>query len=587
MYVRASRFSWEFIICTTLCPYSIKYCIPLNWHILRAFAMVDAFNEAQKRWCETLVSDPDLCDAVAFLGPEGHRVPFIRAHLASLSKPFRAALYGEFREGCQHEIVLKDVNAEAFDVILRSACNLDPKLTPQRALHALQAAKVYMIDDLEKYCQHYLENLNGLDCTLILQTMTTAAQLSLELPVEVQKTYWANLLVKSTHAVGSPAFVEAHGSIIAKLIKMDEFEVNEETFWNRLVEWSANAVLKPSLLGPYADSTPCTDPKRAKKDTEDSNDVGANTHAQQGAILKQMSPYIRYGKMQKSFFVDRVRKYLDREKSDTITDYLMLGREPQGMLTEARGGLKDVSQSARNEERLIFSTLVNDTPFNLPWTPTNPLKLKFRELVEVDKLEFKYRYNGPFGGLSLNLGHKGLHVQADSIYSGTPTEPELTLQVSSIQCETLVVWGDYRFHSQHVFGITVFGKKISGRLKLANQVVERLSTDLLTTSETPASESLWTKSEECPCPQAWKVSGKALCEVHVWVRQLKHCRNVRKWRGKMKGMMAACASKRNCPNWFGQLDFQLWGFTVHHLTFSKLLDGGETDTYCLIGTSMS
>ena len=453
--------------------------------------MVDAFNEAQKRWCETLVSDPDLCDAVAFLGPEGHRVPFLRAHLASVSKPLRAALYGEFREGCQHEIVLKDVNAEAFDVLLRSACNLDPKLTPQRALHALQAAKVYMIDDLEKYCQHYLEDLNGLDCTLILQTMTTAAQLSLELPVEVQKTYWANLLVKSTHVVDSPAFVEAHGSIIAKLIKMDEFEVNEETFWNRLVEWSANAVSEPSLLGPYADATPCPDPKRAKKDTEDSNDVAANTQAQQGAILTQMSPYIRYGKMQKSFFVDRVRKYLDREKSDTITDYLMLGREPQGMLTEARGGLKDASQSARNEEKLTFSKLVNDRPFNLPWTPTNPLKLKFMQPVEVKKLDFWYDFVGPSCyHPSLTLSHEGVRVQAKSIDSGTPFNQVSTLQVSSIQCETLVVSAVGPSHDYAVTGIVVYGKKIIGRLKLANQVVERLSTDLLATLEPPANESL-------------------------------------------------------------------------------------------------
>ena len=478
----------------------------INHSLSISDTMVDAFNEAQKRWGETLVSDPDLCDAVAFLGPEGHRVPFIRAHLASLSKPLRAALYGEFWEGCQHEIVLEDVNAEAFDVMLRSACNLDPKLTPQRALHALQAAKVYMIDDLEKYCQHYLEDLNGLDCTLILQTMTTAAQLSLELPVEVQKTYWANLLAKSTRVVDSPAFVEAHGSIIAKLIKMDEFEVNEETFWNRLLEWSANAVLKPSLLGPYADATPCTDPKRAKKDTEDSNDVGANTQAQQGAILTQMSPYIRYGKMQKSFFVDRVRKYLDREKSDAITDYLMLGRERPGMLTEARGGLKERSLSARNEEKLTFSKLMNDLPFRLPWIPSMHLKLKFTQPVEVNKLEFKYQYvcPGPYSRKptpNFTLEHEGKRVQATEVKltdSGSPAHTERMLQVSlkcSIECETLLVRAHTTpvSHLSHLFAvvdITVFGKKISGRLELANQVVERLSTDLLATLEPPASESL-------------------------------------------------------------------------------------------------
>ena len=58
--------------------------------------MSEAFKEAQDRWCENLISDADLCDAVAVVGPECQRVPFIRAHLATISKPLKAALYGDW-----------------------------------------------------------------------------------------------------------------------------------------------------------------------------------------------------------------------------------------------------------------------------------------------------------------------------------------------------------------------------------------------------------------------------------------------------------------------------------------------------------
>ena len=45
--------------------------------------MSDAFKHAQERRCESWLTDEDLCDAMAVVGPEGHRVPFLRAPLAS------------------------------------------------------------------------------------------------------------------------------------------------------------------------------------------------------------------------------------------------------------------------------------------------------------------------------------------------------------------------------------------------------------------------------------------------------------------------------------------------------------------------
>ena len=62
---------------------------------------------------------------------------------------------GEFQEGQTRELILPHVSVDAFDVMIRSAYHMEPKLTPHRALHALAAAKLYMIDGLEKYCYHY------------------------------------------------------------------------------------------------------------------------------------------------------------------------------------------------------------------------------------------------------------------------------------------------------------------------------------------------------------------------------------------------------------------------------------------------
>ena len=58
--------------------------------------MARALKQAQDKWRETWLRDEDLCDAVAVVGPERQRVPFIRAHLATISQPLKAALYGDW-----------------------------------------------------------------------------------------------------------------------------------------------------------------------------------------------------------------------------------------------------------------------------------------------------------------------------------------------------------------------------------------------------------------------------------------------------------------------------------------------------------
>ena len=64
--------------------------------LISDLAMAEAFKQTQDKWCETWLTDEDLFDAVAVVGPERQRVPFIRTHLATISKPLKAALYGDW-----------------------------------------------------------------------------------------------------------------------------------------------------------------------------------------------------------------------------------------------------------------------------------------------------------------------------------------------------------------------------------------------------------------------------------------------------------------------------------------------------------
>ena len=196
--------------------------------------------------------------------------------------------------------------------MLRCACHVNPELTPERAIQALQAGKLYMIDALESHCLSYLRALK--EPGSVLRAMTTAAKASFCLPFEIQHSFWCHMLFRSQEVVESPAFLEAHGSIISRLIQLEEFQVAESRLWSRLLDWTLRAVQQPELLGSYADLTVGSE-KRLKASTEA---LGANEQALQEAILREMSRHIRFVAMSKDFFFDKARRYLSREDSEAV-----------------------------------------------------------------------------------------------------------------------------------------------------------------------------------------------------------------------------------------------------------------------------
>ena len=367
---------------------------------------------------------------------------------------------GEFREGHTRELVLEDVTVDAFDVMMRTAYHLEPKLTPPRAITALKAAKLYMIEDLEKYCWDYLGDLEGLDSTLILQTLTESLKSSFDLPEELQCTYWSNILAKSASVVQSPFFVETHGSVISKLIKLDEFHVNEETLWSRLVEWSASAVQKPELLGPFADATPAQPAKRAKMNDDNSNSSGPSETSQRDAILQFMSPHIRFIQMKKDFFVDKVRQHLDRKDSDAVIDYFLLGRESEGLLAKRREGLKD--PIVKPEESFPYA---------------QERKLKFERPILVTKVELSYiQYTGVWTQPSF----RWTVTAANQTFEQSTNFNGTSVMVIALQdpCDELVI--DIS-GCRYVQTVHVTGKKCTPQVELADLAVQRLSKDLLVT----------------------------------------------------------------------------------------------------------
>lgn len=431
------------------------------------------FRQAQDKWSESWMVDQDLCDAVALVGPARHRVPFIRAPLAAISKPLKAALYGDFLEGHTRELILEDVTLDAFDVMMRSAYHLEPELTPRRALYAFTAARLYMIDDLQKYCLGYLQHTENLDCTTSLQLLTESLKFSLDLPLEIRHLFCRKILAGSSCVIESPFFLESHGSIIASLIKLDEFYVYEERLWDRLMEWSAAAVQKPELLGPFADVTSYAAQKRAKSTTHD-NSIGPSEVALQEAVFRLMLPHIRFTQLSKHFFIDKVRKHLDREQSDAVMDYFLVGRHPQGVFPKARFSLQCLQQHGRGGELLMHR--MNKVTGGIG---ESQYILDMGGRVEVTAVCVDFCLPGRGESLTWLVSVAGTKSEKNTVEQGRGGRSTIRVLFENV-CSELIL----EFSSRSDFfvqSIYVHGKRMFPELERANEVVRQLSQDIFAT----------------------------------------------------------------------------------------------------------
>ena len=381
---------------------------------------------------------------------------------------------GEFQEGQTRELILPHVSVDAFDVMIRSAYHMEPKLTPHRALHALAAAKLYMIDGLEKYCYHYLLHITDVDGITSLILLSESLKSSLALPAELQRTFCKKVLAHCQQVVESPFFLETHGSIIATLIKSDNFDVSEDQLWDRLMKWSAAAVRKPGLLGPFADATSCPPLKRAKSSTGESNSMNPHQVTCQEEVLRLMVPHIRFTQMSQEFFIDKARKYLDREKSEAVMDFFVLCRNPEGLVLKPRFALLSLQNGGAS--RLVTSSL--ETRF----TGTQNRTVHLGELAQVTRVRVSIsNIVGKAVTWSVSLaGRRSEEVVVEKDANIDFSLSRLDIRFENA-CKELVV--EFDAVSVTVRYIMVEGRKMTPELELADQVVDQLCKDFFPAPE--------------------------------------------------------------------------------------------------------
>ncbi|CAE8689963.1 unnamed protein product [Polarella glacialis] len=345
----------------------------------------------------------------------------------------------------------------------------------------LKAARMYMISGLEQACITYLET--EIKADQVVAVMSASATLDYNLPREVQEKCWSTILVQSQKVLSAPSFVAAHGSIIARVVKLEEFEVSEEQLWSRLVEWSAHAVEHPELLGPFSNAS--AEESTAKRLRGDNPPLGANEVALQKGVLQALAKHVRFTVMGKEFFVDKARPYLTREDSESVMMYYLLGRVPPTQVTSKRSGLVPIEQlqlatvtsTGNSAEAEKLSTgrgawqISNSSTF---------LEVTLPSKVMVTKLSLTFAAEGTLW-VSWKLTNRicGLNVDLPGTLQTDGRMKIMSVSAPLNNFKILPTTSNQYTFAQHaaLVNVEVFGKK--SREEHAADVVNRLASELL------------------------------------------------------------------------------------------------------------
>lgn len=103
---------------------------------------------------------------VTFVVGDGNNIKTfkcVRSLFAMQSTVFENMLYGDFYESNCNEVILKDIEPDAFKYIRNTFHLQNPELNYNILLHVFYAANKYLLKDIEKKCTEYLQNINNIN----------------------------------------------------------------------------------------------------------------------------------------------------------------------------------------------------------------------------------------------------------------------------------------------------------------------------------------------------------------------------------------------------------------------------------------
>ena len=182
-----------------------------------------------------MFNNPLMADIVFVVGPAGgsKRVPAHRYVLATGSTVFYAMLYGGLADQDAEEIVVPDVDPEAFLAMLKYLYCDEIHLDQDSVLATLYAAKKYIVPHLARECVKYLEtSLTAKNACLLL------SQARLFEEPELMQRCWDVIGAQAEIALMSEGFTDIDFNTLLTILNRETLNCSELSVFLAAREWA-------------------------------------------------------------------------------------------------------------------------------------------------------------------------------------------------------------------------------------------------------------------------------------------------------------------------------------------------------------
>jgi len=176
-----------------------------------------------------------MADITFIVGPPAspRRVPAHRYVLATGSTVFCAMLYGGLSDKDKDEIVVPDVDPEAFLAMLKYLYCDDIQLEPDTVLATLYAAKKYIVPHLARECVRFLEtSLTARNACLLLSQARFFEE------PELMQRCWDVIDAQAEIALLSEGFTDIDFNTLLTILRRETLNCGEITVFHAAREWA-------------------------------------------------------------------------------------------------------------------------------------------------------------------------------------------------------------------------------------------------------------------------------------------------------------------------------------------------------------
>ena len=261
-----------------------------------------------------------FADVTFVVGPSQTEFPANRLLFGVISDVFKAMLFGSMEESKSDSVItIDDIDAKGFKVVMDFAHCKNPQITVDNIISLKNICRKYQISSLSTVCDQRFKSMVNQHslCSLLNESINYKID---EYVTECQNAVQTTLGIYAGDMVKSKGFTSMGLKAMIMFLQFDGLDITEEKLWDAVLEWNEYQNAIGHQIGEYRISWDRSLMERLSLEEQKMNDGEDNMN-----LLRAICPYIRFGLMNGTYFVDKVQSLncLSKDETLEIANYIL------------------------------------------------------------------------------------------------------------------------------------------------------------------------------------------------------------------------------------------------------------------------